>query len=152
MGDPVEQNRPLGLCPEPKKYNQGKPQEHCPALRPGKRFLRIDARSHDDLLVRNFRNTNTTLEEASLAKYDRIIDQLEIKAENHLLEIGCGWGGFAHRLAERTDARLTATTISEQQYQYALERIRKNGWDDRIKVVKQDYRNLFGAIRPSRFN
>ena len=128
------------------KYNQGKPQEHCPALRPGKRFLRIDARSHDDLFVRNFCKPETTLEEASLAKYDRIIDQLEIKPDHHLLEIGCGWGGFAHRLAERTDARLTATTISEQQYEYALERIRKNGWDDRIKVVKQDYRNLSGQF------
>ena len=93
-----------------------------------------------------FATPETTLEEASLAKYDRIIDQLEIKAGHHLLEIGCGWGGFAHRLAERTDARLTATTISEQQYQYALERIRKNGWDDRIKVVKQDYRNLSGQF------
>ena len=93
-----------------------------------------------------FATPETTLEEASLAKYDRIIDQLEIKAGHHLLEIGCGWGGFAHRLAERTDARLTATTISEQQYVYALERIRKNGWDDRIKVVKQDYRNLSGEF------
>ena len=93
-----------------------------------------------------FENTNTTLEEASLAKYDRIIDQLEIKPEHHLLEIGCGWGGFAQRLAKRTDARLTATTISEQQYQYALERIRKNGWEDRISIVKQDYRNLTGQF------
>jgi cyclopropane-fatty-acyl-phospholipid synthase len=93
-----------------------------------------------------FAKPETTLEEASLAKYDRIIDQLEIKPEHHLLEIGCGWGGFAHRLAERTDARLTATTISEQQYQYALERIRKNGWEDRINIVKQDYRNLSGQF------
>ena len=95
--------------------------------------------------VRAHENTNTTLEEASLAKYDRIIDQLEIKPENHLLEIGCGWGGFAQRLAERTSARLTATTISEQQYQYS-ERIRKNGWEDRISIVKQDYRNLTGQF------
>ena len=93
-----------------------------------------------------FESPDSTLEEASLAKYDRIIDQLGIKPEHHLLEIGCGWGGFAHRLAERTDARLTATTISERQYQYALERIRKNGWDDRINVVKQDYRNLTGQF------
>jgi cyclopropane-fatty-acyl-phospholipid synthase len=93
-----------------------------------------------------FASPETTLEEASLAKYDRIIDQLDIKSGHHLLEIGCGWGGFAHRLAERTDANLTATTISERQYQYALERIRTNGWDDRIKVVKQDYRNLSGQF------
>jgi cyclopropane-fatty-acyl-phospholipid synthase len=93
-----------------------------------------------------FANPETTLEEASLAKYDRIIDQLEIEPEHHLLEIGCGWGGFAHRLAQRTDARLTATTISERQYQYTIERIRKNGWEDRISIVKEDYRNLSGQF------
>ena len=93
-----------------------------------------------------FETPDTTLEEASLAKYDRIIDLLEVKSGHHLLEIGCGWGGFAHRLAERTDARLTATTISDRQYQYALERIRKNGWEDRISIVKQDYRNLTGQF------
>ena len=93
-----------------------------------------------------FSNPETTLEEASLAKYDRIIDQLEIKPGHHLLEIGCGWGGFAHRLAQRTEARLTATTISERQYQYALERIRTNGWEERITIVKQDYRNLSGQF------
>lgn len=93
-----------------------------------------------------FAKPETTLEEASLAKYDRIIEQLEIKASHHLLEIGCGWGGFAHRLAQRTEARLTATTISERQYQYALERIRKNGWEERITIVKQDYRNLSGQF------
>ena len=64
-----------------------------------------------------FAKPETTLEEASLAKYDRIIDQLKIKPGHHLLEIGCGWGGFAHRLAQRTEARLTATPISERQYQ-----------------------------------
>ena len=93
-----------------------------------------------------FAKPETTLEEASLAKYDRIIDQLEIKASHHLLEIGCGWGGFAHRLAQRTEARLTATTISERQHQYALERIRTNGWEERITIVKQDYRNLSGQF------
>ena len=91
-----------------------------------------------------FATTESTLEEASLAKYDRIIDQLEITPEHHVLEIGCGWGGFAHRLAERTEAKLTATTISESQHQYAVDRIRENGWEDRVSIVKQDYRNLSG--------
>ena len=91
-----------------------------------------------------FATTESTLEEASLAKYDRIIDQLEITPEHHVLEIGCGWGGFAHRLAERTKAKLTATTISENQHQYAVDRIRENGWEDRVSIVKQDYRNLSG--------
>lgn len=93
-----------------------------------------------------FDSPETTLEEASLAKYDRIIDQLEIKPGHHLLEIGCGWGGFAQRIAERTQAKLTATTISERQYQYAADRIRKNGWEDRIRILKQDYRKLSGQF------
>ena len=93
-----------------------------------------------------FDTPETTLEEASLAKYDRIIDQLEIKPGHHLLEIGCGWGGFAQRIAERTQAKLTATTISERQYKYAADRIRKNGWEDRIRILKQDYRKLSGRF------
>ena len=93
-----------------------------------------------------FESENSTLEEASLAKYDRIIDQLKIESHHHVLEIGCGWGGFAARLAERTGTRLTATTISEQQYKYARERIENLGVADRISIVKQDYRNLNGQF------
>lgn len=93
-----------------------------------------------------FESENSTLEEASLAKYDRIIDQLKIESHHQVLEIGCGWGGFAARLAERTGARLTATTISEEQYKYACERIETLGVADRISIVKQDYRNLSGQF------
>ena len=93
-----------------------------------------------------FASENSTLEEASLAKYDRVIDQLKIESHHHVLEIGCGWGGFAARLAERTGARLTATTISEEQYKYARERVKNVGAADRISIVKQDYRNLSGEF------
>jgi cyclopropane-fatty-acyl-phospholipid synthase len=93
-----------------------------------------------------FESENSTLEEASLAKYDRIIDQLKIESHHHILEIGCGWGGFAARLAERTGARLTATTISEEQFKYARERVESLGAADRISIVKQDYRNLSGQF------
>lgn len=93
-----------------------------------------------------FESENSTLEEASLAKYDRIIDQLKIESHHHILEIGCGWGGFAARLAERTGARLTATTISEEQFKYARERVESLGVADRISIVKQDYRNLSGQF------
>lgn len=93
-----------------------------------------------------FESKNSTLEEASLAKYDRIIDQLKIEPHHHVLEIGCGWGGFAERLAQRTDARLTATTISSEQFKYAENRINNLGASDRITIVKQDYRNLSGVF------
>ena len=93
-----------------------------------------------------FESENSTLEEASLAKYDRIIDQLKIEAHHHVLEIGCGWGGFAERLAQRTEAKLTATTISDEQFKYAENRINKLGFGERISIVKQDYRNLSGQF------
>ncbi len=93
-----------------------------------------------------FESAQTTLEQASLAKYDRIIEQLDIQPHHQVLEIGCGWGGFAHRLAERTQARLTATTISERQFEYAQNRIQKNGFDDRVSIIKKDYRDLVGQF------
>ena len=93
-----------------------------------------------------FASPESTLEQASLAKYDRIIDKLDIQPHHQVLEIGCGWGGFAHRLAERTQARLTATTISDRQHEYAQERIKKAGFNDRISIIKQDYRDLVGQF------
>ena len=93
-----------------------------------------------------FNSPECTLQEASLAKYDRIIDQLDIQPHHHVLEIGCGWGGFAHRLAERTEAKLTATTISNRQFEYAQDRIQKADFHDRISIVKQDYRDLVGQF------
>ena len=93
-----------------------------------------------------FKSPESTLEEASIAKYDRIIDQLEIQDHHHVLEIGCGWGGFANRLAERAKAKLTATTISDRQFEYAENRIQKNGFSDRVSIIKKDYRDLVGSF------
>lgn len=93
-----------------------------------------------------FNSHESTLEEASLAKYDRIIDQLDIQPHHHVLEIGCGWGGFADRLAQRTQAKLTATTISDRQFEYAQNRIQKNGFVDRVSIIKKDYRDLVGQF------
>ena len=93
-----------------------------------------------------FESPQSTLEQASLAKYDRIIDQLDIQPHHHVLEIGCGWGGFADRLAQRTKAKLTATTISDRQFEYAQNRIQKNGFEDRVSIIKKDYRDLVGQF------
>ena len=93
-----------------------------------------------------FASVKSTLEQASLAKYDRIIDQLDIQPHHQVLEIGCGWGGFAHRLAEKTEAKLTATTISDRQFEYAQNRIQKNGFEDRVSIIKKDYRDLVGQF------
>jgi len=92
-----------------------------------------------------FANQDTTLEEASLAKYDRIIEQLEIKDGQTLLEIGCGWGGFTKRLMETTGAKWTGTTISKQQYNYAKKIIEQGNWENRATLLQEDYRNLQGS-------
>jgi len=92
-----------------------------------------------------FAHEHTTLEEASLAKYDRIIEQLEIKDDQTVLEIGCGWGGFAKRLMETTGAKWAGTTISQQQFNYAKEIIDDGGWQNRATLLQEDYRNLHGS-------
>ena len=92
-----------------------------------------------------FTHEDANLEEASLAKYDRIIEQLEIQDGQTVLEIGCGWGGFAKRLMEKTDAKWTGTTISQQQYTYTKKAIEQGGWQDRATLLQEDYRNLQGC-------
>ena len=86
-----------------------------------------------------------TLEEASLAKLDRICRRLDLKPGDHLLEIGTGWGGMALHAAGRYGCRVTTTTISRQQYEFARERIETAGLADRITLLRNDYRDLTGA-------
>jgi cyclopropane-fatty-acyl-phospholipid synthase len=92
-----------------------------------------------------FANQETTLEEASLAKYDRIIEQLDIKEGQTVLEIGCGWGGFAKRLLDTTGVIWTGTTISKEQHAYARKVIDQSGHADRTTLLMNDYRTLSGS-------
>lgn len=91
-----------------------------------------------------FERPESTLKEASLAKYDRICRKLRLEPADHVLEIGCGWGGFALHAARRYGCRVTATTISRAQYDLARRRVREAGLEDRIDIVFQDYRHLQG--------
>ena len=86
----------------------------------------------------------STLEEAQLHKLDLICDKLQLGPDVHLLEIGTGWGGLAIHAARRHGCRVTTTTISREQYRYAIERVRDAGLDDRIEVLCEDYRDLRG--------
>ena len=86
------------------------------------------------------------LEAASLRKFDRICDRLQLTAGDHLLEIGTGWGGFAIHAARRHGCRVTTTTISHEQYEHARERVRAAGLADRITVLDQHYRDLRGTF------
>ncbi|OZG75321.1 SAM-dependent methyltransferase [Hahella sp. CCB-MM4] len=86
-----------------------------------------------------------TLEEASMSKLDRICRKLDLKPEDHLLEIGTGWGGMAIYAARHYGCRVTTTTISAEQYKAAQERVQAGGVGDRVTVLKEDYRDLTGG-------
>lgn len=89
-----------------------------------------------------FEHPEMTLEEAQIAKVDRCCRKLDLRPTDHLLEIGTGWGGAAIRAADRFGCRVTTTTISEKQLQLATARVRERGLQDRVSVVKVNYRDL----------
>lgn len=92
-----------------------------------------------------FEHPGMTLEQASVAKLDRICRKLELKPDDHVIEIGTGWGGFALHAAKNYGCRVTTTTISREQYELANARIHAAGLEDRITLLQQDYRDLTGC-------
>jgi cyclopropane-fatty-acyl-phospholipid synthase len=91
-----------------------------------------------------FEQDGSTLEEASAAKYDRICRKLRLAPGDKVVEIGTGWGGFAVHAALNYGVHVTTTTISERQYRYAAARFKSAGLDDRVRLLKKDYRDLQG--------
>jgi len=89
---------------------------------------------------------NASLAAASLEKYERICQKLQLRESDHVVEIGCGWGGFAEYAAERYGCRVTGITISEQQLQFARERITRAGLANRVDLRLCDYRDLRGQF------
>jgi cyclopropane-fatty-acyl-phospholipid synthase len=85
-----------------------------------------------------------TLETASTRKLDRICDKLQLCADDRVIEIGSGWGGFAIHAARRHGGHVTTTTISREQFDLARARVHAAGLDDRIEVLLRDYRDLQG--------
>jgi cyclopropane-fatty-acyl-phospholipid synthase len=85
-----------------------------------------------------------TLEVASQRKLDRICDKLRIGADDHVLEIGTGWGGFALHAARTRGCRVTTTTISREQHALASKRVAEAGLHGRVTVLLSDYRDLRG--------
>ncbi len=92
-----------------------------------------------------FPREDADLEEAQLAKLDRICERLQLGPDTHLLEIGTGWGGMAIHAASTTGCRVTTTTISKAQHELATERVREAGLSDRITILLEDYRDLQGT-------
>ena len=93
-----------------------------------------------------FERDDSSLEEASTAKFDRICRKLGLTPGMEVLEIGTGWGGFAIHAAQHYGCRVTTTTISQQQHDLAAERIAAAGLVGRITLLLQDYRDLTGRF------
>jgi cyclopropane-fatty-acyl-phospholipid synthase len=92
-----------------------------------------------------FERPDMTLAQASTAKLDAICRKLALAPQDHLLDIGTGWGGFALHAAGRYGCQVTTTTISASQYELARERVRAAGLEHRITVLLEDYRDLKGT-------
>ncbi len=89
-----------------------------------------------------FDRPGMTLEEASVAKLDRICKKLALEPNQRVLEIGTGWGGFAIHAASRYGVHVTTTTISPAQFELAQQRVRAAGLEDRVTILLKDYRDL----------
>ncbi|MDE1158211.1 MAG: cyclopropane-fatty-acyl-phospholipid synthase [Neorhizobium sp.] len=81
---------------------------------------------------------------AQKAKYRRIIEELDIGPDDHVLEIGCGWGGFAEQVLQETGCRLTGLTLSKEQAAFARQRLHDKGLSDRADIRLEDYRDCKG--------
>ena len=91
-----------------------------------------------------FEQPHTSLEDASLAKLERVCAKLDLRPQDHLLEIGTGWGGLALYAAEHYGCHVTTPTISREQHAYACARVHEAGLEDRVTVLLKDYRELRG--------
>ena len=91
-----------------------------------------------------YERADMSLNEASIAKIDRLCQKLELTADDHVLEIGTGWGGFAVHAATHYGCRVTTTTISREQYEYTRARVHEAGLQDRVNLLLEDYRDLGG--------
>lgn len=93
-----------------------------------------------------FENPDEPLAAAQRRKIRRLAELADIRPEHHVLEIGCGWGGFAIETAKQTGCRVTGLTLSEEQFKFAAERVVAEGLDDQVDIVLCDYRDMTGSF------
>ena len=111
----------------------------------GNEFYRLwldDSMTYSSAL---FKTGQESLEKAQEQKYASMVDQMGAQPGDHVLEIGCGWGGFAEYAAGQRGLKVTALTISQAQHDYAVARIAKAGLSDRVQIKLQDYRDETGV-------
>lgn len=92
-----------------------------------------------------FETGQESLEKAQTAKYASMVDQMNVRPGDHVLEIGCGWGGFAEYAARERGLRVTGLTISQEQFKFASERIEGAGLSGLVDFKLQDYRDERGS-------
>ncbi len=93
-----------------------------------------------------FDTPETKLEAAQTAKYRSLAEQISLRPDEEVLEIGSGWGGFAEYAAKEVGAKVTGVTISPEQYDYACERMFREGLNDKVEIRLQDYRDVSGTF------
>jgi cyclopropane-fatty-acyl-phospholipid synthase len=89
-----------------------------------------------------FNSDDETLEKAQINKYNKLIDLIQPKQGSQILEIGCGWGGFAEQLAKNYDVKLDCITISKKQFEFAKTRINRIGLNHKVNIKMLDYRDV----------
>lgn len=94
-----------------------------------------------------FTDDGQDLTQAQRAKMARLCERLALTPGDHLLEIGTGWGAMAEYAARHYGCRVTTTTLSQEQFQWANARIARAGLQDRVEVLLCDYRDLSGPVR-----
>ena len=92
-----------------------------------------------------FNTSQESLEKAQIAKYASMVDQMGVKPGDHVLEIGCGWGGFAEYAAKERGLKVTGLTISKEQLDYAKKELKTKGLSDKVNLKLQDYRDETGV-------
>ena len=92
-----------------------------------------------------FEGSQQSLEAAQRHKYERLVDRLGVAPGDHVLEIGCGWGGFAEYAAGERGLKVTGLTLSPAQLDYARDRIARAGLSDRVELRLEDYRDVRGS-------
>ena len=92
-----------------------------------------------------FQAGQESLEAAQIAKYASMVDQMGAQPGDHVLEIGCGWGGFAEYAARERGLKVTGLTISREQHDYAVDRIARAGLSNQVEIKMQDYRDETGV-------
>ena len=89
-----------------------------------------------------YQNSNDSLEQAQKNKYQKLIDLLEVKDGDKVLEIGCGWGGFSEYFAKNYNVTIDCITISKKQFEFTKNRINNAGLNNKVNVMFLDYRDL----------